>query len=197
MSIIVILCFFIELLTLLCSGENLTTMTGVKNIPTDNAFYYDLTNGKPLMENVEDSKTIANSSRINFRSLPCACSISVCSCCTGINITVIKFNRRICSNLTYNAREFALQMDFLMDDRVLFSNQVSAKYPPPVCIPLPYVPFISLCIRVYEIHTIGNNLHACIDFETRVIHAPILVLHFDCIRMGSSGLMWLNPGKGV
>ena len=61
---------------------------------------------------------------------------------------------------------------------------------------MPYVPYVSLCIHLYEIHTIGSNLHVCLDFETRVLHLPILVLHFDCIRMGTSGISWLKPEEG-
>lgn len=56
-----------------------------------------------------------------------------------------------------------------------------------------YVPFISFCVRFFDVHTSGKNLHACIDFETVVVRWPILVLHFDCIKIGADGVSWMKP----
>lgn len=69
----------------------------------------------------------------------------------------------------------------------------SAKNPPPFCFPLPYVPAVDFCVRFYDISMKDNNLQACIDFETRVIQSPIMVLHFDCIRIGAEGISWVKP----
>lgn len=56
-----------------------------------------------------------------------------------------------------------------------------------------YLPFISFCVRFFNIHTSGRNLHACIDFETHVVRWPILVLHFDCVKVGEDGISWIKP----
>lgn len=58
-----------------------------------------------------------------------------------------------------------------------------------------YPPFISFCIRVYDFHVSGRNLHACIDFEALVVTWPILVLHFDCVKVGADGISWMKPGN--
>jgi len=65
----------------------------------------------------------------------------------------------------------------------------------PVPAPLPVLPNVDFCIRLYNVFTPtpGYNLHACVNFETRLQRAPILVLEFDCMRMGSSGVALLKP----
>lgn len=56
-----------------------------------------------------------------------------------------------------------------------------------------YLPFISFCVRFFDIYTSGRNLHTCIDFETHVVRWPILVLHFDCVKIGADGISWIKP----
>lgn len=56
-----------------------------------------------------------------------------------------------------------------------------------------YLPFISFCVRFFDVYTSGRNLHACIDFETLVVSWPVLVLHFDCVKIGADGVSWVKP----
>lgn len=37
----------------------------------------------------------------------------------------------------------------------------------------------------------------CFDFETKVDRATVLVLHFDCMRMGNDGVALVKPGDSV
>lgn len=34
----------------------------------------------------------------------------------------------------------------------------------------------------------------CFDFETRIERAPVLVLHFECMQIGSNGVNFVKPG---
>ena len=64
-----------------------------------------------------------------------------------------------------------------------------------MCVPMPYVPFVSFCMRLHDIYTQGTNLHTCLDFQTKIIEFPVLVLHFDCVKMGTDGVAWFKPGE--
>lgn len=95
---------------------------------------------------------------------------------------------------------------------------VSAKNPPPLCIPIP-IPYIPLntemCVKMFNIFTPGRNLHMCMDMQMKVQKAPIIVseldicgssstatifiskkvLHFDCMRMGQDGVALVKPDQ--
>nr|CAD7460349.1 unnamed protein product [Timema tahoe] len=74
------------------------------------------------------------------------------------------------------------------------STMALCKNPPAACLPMP-VPLIpaDFCVRFFNIFTPGRNLHFCTDFEMRVLRAKVIVLHFDCLRMGADGLAMLKP----
>ncbi|XP_015593819.1 uncharacterized protein LOC107267088 [Cephus cinctus] len=160
------------------------------------AAYYDPKSGVAFQGQLEDAGRLPFT-RIGFGGLPCACQDLSCGCCVGINITTIKFDRRACTNFTYDPDEFSIRMDVTMNEKQIFSNGISAKNPPPLCMPLPYVPAIDFCIRFYDVFTPGNNLHACVDFETRIVQSPVLIFHFDCVKMGYDGLAWIKPEGSI
>ncbi|XP_060516215.1 uncharacterized protein LOC132695775 [Cylas formicarius] len=138
--------------------------------------------------------------RLAFRSNGCTCQQLTCGCCLGINLNQFQFNREGCMNFTYDPQEFAVTMEMIMDENTVFTNSFSAKNPPPLCIPvpIPYIPIqVETCAKLFDIHTPGQNLHMCFDFETRIQGATVLILHFDCMRMGTDGVALLKPGESV
>ncbi|ENN81099.1 hypothetical protein D910_02634 [Dendroctonus ponderosae] len=154
------------------------------------------TNGLKLGAN--DKHSILR--RVGFRSNGCTCQQLTCGCCLGINLNQFQFNREGCMNFTYDPDEFAVNMDMIMDGNPVFSNSFSARNPPALCIPvpIPYIPLqVETCAKLFDIYTPGQNLHMCFDFETKVDRATVLVLHFDCMRMGNDGVALVKPGDSV
>ncbi|XP_058799495.1 uncharacterized protein LOC131668983 [Phymastichus coffea] len=160
------------------------------------SFYNPMTL-EPLQGVIEDDKRLPFSlPKIKFRGLPCACVDMSCGCCAGLNISTIKFDRRYCANFTFDPANFEVDMMVMMNENEIFKTSLSARNPPPVCVPLPYVPVLDFCLRLYDLSLQdGNNLHTCIDFEARLTQSPLLVMHFNCIRVGPSGISWTKPGN--
>jgi len=101
-------------------------------------------------------------------------------------------------NFTYDPYEFAINMDMNMNENSVYSNMMSAKNPPPLCMPVPVGPLpigLEMCIKVFNIWTPqpGYNLHMCMDVMARIQSAPLMILHFDCMRMGQEGTVLLKP----
>lgn len=71
-----------------------------------------------------------------------------------------------------------------------------AKNPPPACLEAPqvmYLPPLQFCIKLYDIYLPENRLHMCVNLETRLARAPLLVLQFDCFLMGRGGVSNVKP----
>lgn len=61
-------------------------------------------------------------------------------------------------------------------------------------VPVPYIPIrMDMCVQIFNVFTPGNNIHMCLDMSARVEKAPVVVLHFDCMRMGQDGFTLLKP----
>ncbi|GLV32272.1 uncharacterized protein CBL_11771 [Carabus blaptoides fortunei] len=135
--------------------------------------------------------------RVGFRSNGCTCQNLTCGCCFGMNITQFNYDREGCMNFSYDPLEFALLMDILWAEDPIFHTGISGKNPPPIClpVPIPYIPNVDFCVKLFNIHTPGRNIHVCVDVETRIQRAPILLLHFDCIKLGSDGYSLVKPGR--
>ncbi|KAK5639432.1 hypothetical protein RI129_011924 [Pyrocoelia pectoralis] len=135
--------------------------------------------------------------RFGFRSNGCTCQEFSCGCCAGFNFQQFNFNREGCMKFTYNPYEFSISVDMYMNEDSIFSTTFSARNPPPFCIPvaLPFLPMVDFCAKLLDIYTPGQNLHMCLDFETRIQRATVLVLHFNCMRMGVDGVTLIRPGE--
>lgn len=59
--------------------------------------------------------------------------------------------------------------------------------------PVPFIPGLEFCIRFYNIYTPGQNVHVCVNLETQIVRVPLLILHFDCFRMGADGFAIVKP----
>ncbi|XP_032670184.1 uncharacterized protein LOC116843672 [Odontomachus brunneus] len=184
------LCALLLILTI----QDIIANTDYIDVAKYNMVYYNLTTRLGLRAELEEtSRHPLFNPKISFRGLGCNCQSLTCSCCAGINMTAINFDHRVCTNFTYDPNEFAIKLAVIMNENVVYTNSLSAKNPPPLCMPFAYIPMVNFCVRFFDIYTPSSNLHACIDFETRVLKWPILILHFDCLQIGLDGVSWVKP----
>ncbi|XP_008185276.2 uncharacterized protein LOC100572547 [Acyrthosiphon pisum] len=152
--------------------------------------YYDaITNKKiPMLQRFGDRQDEPRTAR--FGSIPCSCQDLTCGCCAQFNVRFFDYNKKGCMNFTYDPYDFAITGNMFMDDESMYEYKVSAKNPPPAClrVPVPYLPSMDMCMKMFDIYTPGRNLHACVNFVTRIEHAEVLVLEFDCFVIGRDGL---------
>ncbi|CAH0562484.1 unnamed protein product [Brassicogethes aeneus] len=204
--------YFIYLLCGLLNVRNIDAFKQAPDTSSMSAYYYEPKSGLPFritsiknslmnaspFNDQSSTKTRAILRRIDYRANGCTCHGLSCGCCLGFNFQQFNFNREGCMNFTYDPDDFSISLNMLMNENSVFSNTISAKNPPPLCIPLPlpYIPVsVEMCAKLFDIHTPGQNLHMCLDFETRFEHASLLVLHFDCMRMGMDGVALAKPGE--
>ncbi|KAF2899451.1 hypothetical protein ILUMI_06725 [Ignelater luminosus] len=101
--------------------------------------------------------------------------------------SLIPFHFLGCMNFTYDPYEFAIHMNMIMNGNSIYSSTVSGMYDK-------YR--LEIRLRLFDIHTPGQNLHMCLNFETRIQRATVLILHFNCMRMGADGVALVKPGEG-
>ncbi|XP_015111774.1 uncharacterized protein LOC107037642 [Diachasma alloeum] len=167
---------------------------GSADVTIKHSIYFDINSKSPLKVELDDSnRSPTNPVRFVSRGLPCSCQGLVCGCCAGINLAAFNFTRRACMEFIMVPEEFAMDVRLMIDDEEMFNNRLSARNPPPVCMPLYALPIVNFCVRLFDIRVVDSSLSTCMDFETKVAQWPVFILHFDCVRVGGNGLSWVRP----
>ncbi len=85
-----------------------------------------------------------------------------------------------------------LRCTFTMQFLFIFCTVENA---PPLCLPFPPFPAISICVRLYQIMREGRNIKACVNFELRITGTlnPLWTLQFTCVKFGFGGITFFRP----
>ncbi|XP_049816317.1 uncharacterized protein LOC126263275 [Schistocerca nitens] len=129
---------------------------------------------------------------------PCSCADGQCGCCTGFLLSQLNINlrQRGCVNVTYDPDDFAMNMALYFNDRVLYSNTVSGKNPRPVCVSVPRLPILQMCVRFSNVYLAGRNIHACVSLLARWDGDQVFRRDLDCLRLGADGVAVVTPEQG-
>ncbi|XP_075970702.1 uncharacterized protein LOC142973044 [Anticarsia gemmatalis] len=178
-----------------------------KQIPQDNAMdvsdfsvYYDLNTNATIKKMMPRPWYQPGwMLRLPFQGGRCSCDTYKCKCCSGLRVPQKGFDRRTCAELTYEPEDALLALEVKMGNETLLTKTYGAFNPPPFCVPIPItmpIPFLDMCIRLFDITVSQGKMHVCMDWDTRIDQAPVVILHFECMNMGLDGISLSKPGSG-
>lgn len=114
----------------------------------------------------------------------CSCHNYSCECCLHAEVKRIYLNDTVCIKISYLPDELGMEIDLILDGRVLFKRKISVKNPPPICAEIPYVhKLASLCIRVFNISLDQNRLFACMGLEVELDFVIIKEYLLGCFHI--------------
>lgn len=115
----------------------------------------------------------------NFSHDGCSCvNSTICECC--MHITDIEFiHDQICVGLQLVREDLGLKA-FLIIGNITYSQEISVKNPPPLCV-LNIYKELKICMKVYDIDTSFKTLHGCLAVAFQIYRMPLVYVRLGCI----------------
>ncbi|XP_029644377.1 uncharacterized protein LOC115218615 [Octopus sinensis] len=88
-------------------------------------------------------------------------------CCKHIYVKSLKINETACIKLSYLREDIGAEVELLWDNKTIYEYSVSVKNPPPVCIGLPQLPEVKLCVKFYNVTFNKHRFSACVKLEIK------------------------------
>ncbi|XP_046688880.1 uncharacterized protein LOC124374770 [Homalodisca vitripennis] len=134
----------------------------------------------------EDAQVVTQGSRY------CNCQGMYCGCCTSVKL-LGRESFRGCLEMEYVKNDFAIFITLTINGHVILTRVVSGRNPLPFCARTPYVPLVSFCIRLYDIHHNPRGLSLCVRLEVTSMRQILFSLSFDCIKIEDHRISFLMP----
>ncbi|KAI0229528.1 hypothetical protein LSAT2_020060 [Lamellibrachia satsuma] len=110
----------------------------------------------------------------------CSCveASYTCSCCIYMDVPQVGLNATACLDVRYIPKDVGVALDFTLNGDVIFSEEVSARNPPPLCFGIPGLEKEArLCLKLYNLDISSSAFSGCTSV---VVHlARIIVETFD------------------
>lgn len=97
----------------------------------------------------------------------CSCTNYSCGCCGHIEQSFLHLNDTGCLNITYIPEKFGISVKFSLDGSVIFSEEVSASDPPPLCFGLPRLIDVGMCIKFYNLSLANHSFSGCAQLQLK------------------------------
>ncbi|KAK6766046.1 hypothetical protein RB195_025763 [Necator americanus] len=113
----------------------------------------------------------------------CSCVHGNCACCASVKIP--DFHHDFCVNATYNRKTIGLDLSIGIDGHY-YTQEISVRNPPPICISAPYAHDIAgICVafKDLDVSKEKRTLSGCVELEIEVIHMRVVQLHLGCFVM--------------
>ncbi|XP_051171249.1 uncharacterized protein LOC127288066 isoform X2 [Leptopilina boulardi] len=148
----------------------LTIALAINDSHQYNKIFYNPITKRYITGNLEKVDKSINTSaefsqKYSFPGPSCSCDQLVCSCCIIINDGLVFKNNTVCPQIKFIPSEFSAEISILVDGESKFTATIPVNNPPPVCIPVPNVPLLNVCLRLKDLQIHDLILHACVDVE--------------------------------
>ncbi|GLH02329.1 Protein of unknown function [Gryllus bimaculatus] len=60
---------------------------------------------------------------------------------------------------------------------------IKANKTPPICLPVPKVPVLKVCVQGHGFAIINNKFRLCIKLIVKLVRQTIAVITFDCLHL--------------
>ncbi|EYC24068.1 hypothetical protein Y032_0014g2297 [Ancylostoma ceylanicum] len=113
----------------------------------------------------------------------CSCVQGNCACCGSIRIP--EFHHDFCVNATYNRKTIGLDLSIGIDGHY-YTQEISVRNPPPICLSVPYVHDIAgICVafKDLDVSKQKRTLSGCVELEVEVVHMRVVHVHLGCFVM--------------
>ncbi|KAG8194990.1 hypothetical protein JTE90_008168 [Oedothorax gibbosus] len=147
--------------------------------------------------------TVANAYPINKSLHPvdgCVCEKFSCGCCLYMDVPEIWLNNTACINFAYEPDVYGISFVVTLDDKALINETISARNPPPICFPVPYIEdLIDGCVHFTDLDISNSSFHGCVQLELRMwwvyVVAEVSLGCFDTLKLqkGLVGIQRLYP----
>ncbi|XP_052264153.1 uncharacterized protein LOC127867146 [Dreissena polymorpha] len=125
----------------------------------------------------------------NLRGVSCKCRHYTCSCCAWLSFRVFRRSLKFtgCISLTYLRKNIGFLLSIRLNERNVFSHEISLANPPPLCFPIPKIKIVQACIELYNINYRQKSL--CVRIVGRVKlwikKFSFVRVNFGCFRVRS------------
>ncbi|KAK3741634.1 hypothetical protein QZH41_008309 [Actinostola sp. cb2023] len=75
----------------------------------------------------------------------------------------------VCVNITYLPQQYGVSLTLTWNDKVVFNKTISASNPPPICIGVPHVKLLEVCVRLYNISYNKQHFGGCVALEFELL----------------------------
>ncbi|KAK7861824.1 hypothetical protein R5R35_000586 [Gryllus longicercus] len=143
---------------------------------------------KDLVSHVDKGiKTVGRAVKNVIRRLRAGCSCTQaklsCRCCSPVKVEELKFNKEVCLRTRFRLSDFTAHLNVLVNKRVIGGITYAANKTPPICLPVPKVPVLRVCVQGHGFAIINNKFRLCIKLIVKLVSQTIAVITFDCLHL--------------
>ncbi|KHN77208.1 hypothetical protein Tcan_15469 [Toxocara canis] len=145
---------------------------------------HEITKGRSVKSCLISDQSTSPLRALRDKPVMCECSLNTCACCAFLAVDKIRLHNDVCVNLTYLPEDIGIKLSLSIDNRVVFSDELSVRNPPPVCFGVPYLrEYASLCIRLMHMDFRKQHLIGCVELDVELYHVRITRANLGCFNL--------------